>query len=162
MLSLSTARRLKAAGLAWTPGLHDFFAIPDRGLDDRVFVISDVSVDIELLKGQSIVTFNGTSEWAMDYEVMSEVVWMPTEEQLRQQLEQRLAPGSPALKLTRAPPFTTRKCVASPNVFLFMGSPQECARALLRKLRSRRPRERRATCLSIESDTNNHRVHGST
>ena len=103
MLSLSTARRLKAAGLAWTPGLHDFFAIPDRGMDDRVFVISDVSVDIELLKGQSIVTFNGTSEWAMDYEVMSEVVWMPTEEQLRQQLEQRLAPGSPALKLTCAP-----------------------------------------------------------
>ena len=102
MLSLSTARRLKAAGLAWTPGLHDFFAIPDRGLDDRVFVISDVSVDIELLKNQSIVTFNGTSEWAMDYEVMSEVVWMPTEEQLRQQLEQRLANGSPALKLTRA------------------------------------------------------------
>jgi hypothetical protein len=28
---------------------------------------------------------------------------MPTEEQLRQQLEQRLANGSPALKLTRAP-----------------------------------------------------------
>lgn len=104
MLSLSTARRLKAAGLAWTPGLHDFFTIPDRGLDDRVFVISDVSVDIELLKGQSIVTFNGTSEWAMDYEVMSEVVWMPTEEQLRQQLEQRLTNGaSSALKLIHAP-----------------------------------------------------------
>ena len=103
MLSLSTARRLKAAGLAWTPGLHDLFAIPDRDMDDRVFVISDVSVDIELLKDQSIVTFNGTSEWAMDYEVMSDVVWMPTEEQLRQQLEQRLAPGPPALKLTRAP-----------------------------------------------------------
>ena len=104
MLSLSTARRLKAAGLAWTPNLHDFFAIPDRGMDDRVFVISDVSVDIELLKGQSIVTFNGTSEWALDYEVMSEVVWMPTEEQLRQQLEQRLANGaSSALQLIHAP-----------------------------------------------------------
>ena len=93
----------KAAGLAWTPELHDLFAIPDRGLDDRVFVISDVSVDVELLKGQSIVTFNGISEWAMDYEVISEVVWMPTEEQLRQQLERRLANGSPAIKLTRAP-----------------------------------------------------------
>jgi hypothetical protein len=103
MLSLDFARRLKAAGLAWTPTLHDFFTIPDRGMDDRVFVISDVSVDVELLKGQSIVTFNGTSEWAMDYEMMSEVVWMPTEEQLRAALEQRLAPGSrPTLKLIHA------------------------------------------------------------
>jgi hypothetical protein len=104
VLSLSTARKLKTAGLARTLGLHDFFAIPERGLDDRIFVISDVSVDIELLKGQSIVTFNGTAEWALDYEVMSEVVWLPTEEQLRQQLERRLANGaSPAIKLTCAP-----------------------------------------------------------
>jgi hypothetical protein len=103
MISLDSARRLKAAGLDWTPTLHDFFAIPDRGMDDRVFVISDVSVDVELLKGRSIVTFNGTSEWAMDYEVMSEVVWMPTEEQLRAALDQRLTPGSrPALKLIHA------------------------------------------------------------
>jgi len=103
MLSLTTARRLRAAGLAWTPSLHDFFAIPDRGLDDRVFVISDVSVDVELLQSRSIVTFNGTSEWALDYEVMSELVWMPTEEQLRQQLEQRLANSAPALALIHAP-----------------------------------------------------------
>jgi hypothetical protein len=104
MLSLSTARRLKVAGLAWTPGLHDFFAVPERGMDERVFVISDVSVDVELLKGQSLVTFNGTSEWALDYEVMYEVVWLPTEEQLRQQLEQRLANGaSSMLKLIYAP-----------------------------------------------------------
>jgi hypothetical protein len=103
MLSFATARKLKAAGLAWTPRWRDFFAIPDRSMDDRVFVISDMSVDIELLKGQSIVTFNGTSEWAMDYEIMSEVVWMPTEEQLRQQVEQRLANGSPAFKLIHAP-----------------------------------------------------------
>jgi len=103
MIPLDSARRLKAAGLAWTPVLHDFFAIPGRGMDERVFVISDVSVDVELLKDQSIVTFNGTSEWAMDYEMMSEVVWMPTEEQLRIALERRLAPGSrPALKLIHA------------------------------------------------------------
>ncbi len=103
MLSLTMAQQLKTAGLAWTPNLHDFFAIPDRGMDNRVFVISDVSVDVERLKGESIVTFNGTSEWSLDYEIMSEVVWLPTEEQLRQQLERRLANGSPALKLIRAP-----------------------------------------------------------
>jgi hypothetical protein len=104
MLALSTAQRLRAAGLIWTPALHDFFALPDRGLDDRVFVLSDMSVDMELLKGQSIVTFNGTSEWALDYELTSEVVWMPTEEQLRGALERRLAPGElPPLKLIHAP-----------------------------------------------------------
>jgi hypothetical protein len=102
MLALTTAQKLKSAGLTWTPALHDFFALPDRGMDDRVFVLSDMSVDVERLKGRSIVTFNGTSEWALDYEMMSEVVWLPTEEQLRALLEQRL-PAPAALKLIRAP-----------------------------------------------------------
>jgi len=99
VLSLSTARRLKTAGLAWTPALHDFFGVPDRGFD-RAFVISDMSVDVELLKGHSIVTFNGTSEWALDYEMTTELVWLPTEAQLREILEQRLwAELQPALSL---------------------------------------------------------------
>ena len=109
VLSLSTARRLKAAGLAWTPALHDFFGIPDRGFDDRVFVISDMSVDVELLKGRSIVTFNGTSEWALDYEMTTELVWLPTEAQLREILEQRLwAELQPALSLVSA--LDTHQC----------------------------------------------------
>jgi hypothetical protein len=103
VISLSTARRLKAAGLAWTPALHDFFGVPDRGFDNRVFVISDMSVDVELLKGQSIVTFNGTSEWALDYEMTTELVWLPSEAQLRDILEQRLgAELQPALSLVSA------------------------------------------------------------
>lgn len=103
MISLSTARRLKAAGLNWTPRLHDFFGVPDRGLDERVFVISDVSIDVELLKGQSAVTFGGTAEWALDYEMIAELVWLPTEAQLRAELEQRLrAEPQPRLKLVSA------------------------------------------------------------
>jgi len=110
VLSLSTARRLKVAGLAWTPALHDFFGIPDRGFDDRVFVISDMSVDMELLKGRSIVTFNGTSEWALDYEMTTELVWLPTEAQLREILEQRLwAELQPALSLISA--LGTHQCI---------------------------------------------------
>jgi hypothetical protein len=102
MLSLSTARRLRAAGLTWTPGLHDFFTIPERGMDDRVFVISDVSVDIELLQGRSIVTLTDF-EWALDYTVILETVWLPTEEQLRRQLEQRLAMARRPCSLIYAP-----------------------------------------------------------
>ena len=91
MLSLTLARQLKAAGLTWTPRLHDFFAIPDRQLDGHVFVISDITVFVEQLLGYPVVTFHGTPEWALDYVMLTELVWLPTEEQLREALEERLA-----------------------------------------------------------------------
>ena len=90
MLSLSTARKLKEAGLTWTPALHDFFAIPDRGLDDQVFVISDIFVNVEMLRGHLEAPFHGSVEWALDHVVIEELVWLPTEEQLRENLESRL------------------------------------------------------------------------
>jgi hypothetical protein len=141
MLSLSTARRLRAAGLTWTPGLHDFFTIPERGMDDRVFVISDVSVDIELLQGRSIVTFNGTAEWALDYEMMSEVVWLPTEEQLRRQLEQRLTNGAPCvLKLLCAPDGYWCQIQSKGQALAFLGADasEAYAEALLHVLEENR------------------------
>jgi hypothetical protein len=87
MISLPLARQLKEAGLVWRAGIHDFFAIPDRDLDDRVFVITDVMAYLELFRGWPVVTFHGTVEWALDYILTSEVVWIPTEGQLRQELE---------------------------------------------------------------------------
>jgi hypothetical protein len=84
------ARELKEAGLVWRAGNHDFFAIPDRDLDDRVFVITDVMAYLELLRGWPVVTFHGTAEWALDYILTTEVVWLPTEGQLRQELEEIL------------------------------------------------------------------------
>jgi hypothetical protein len=90
MLSLSTAQQLKKAGLIWTPALHDFFAIPGRGLGDRVFVISDVFANVEWLHSHLVVTFHGSVEWALDYILVAELVWLPTEAQLRQELESRL------------------------------------------------------------------------
>jgi hypothetical protein len=141
MLSLSTARRLRAAGLTWTPGLHDFFTIPERGMDDRVFVISDVSVDIELLQGRSIVTFNGTFEWALDYTVISETVWLPTEEQLRRQLEQRLADSAPSmLKLIYAPDGYWCEIQSKGKALAFLGADasEAYAEALLHVLEENR------------------------
>jgi hypothetical protein len=93
MLSLSVAQKLKEAGLSWTPALHDFFAIPDRGFDDKVFVISDILVMVEMLSGRLSATFHGTVEWALDEVVIDELVWLPTEEQLRGELEIRLITG---------------------------------------------------------------------
>ncbi|MFP4322407.1 MAG: pilus assembly protein CpaE [Anaerolineales bacterium] len=90
MLSLDTAKRLKDAGLTWTPAEHDFFYVPIEGLDERVFVISDMSIMIEQMSGVEAVTFNGTAEWALDYLLLAEAVWVPTESQLRAELEKRL------------------------------------------------------------------------
>jgi hypothetical protein len=112
-ITLATARQLKSAGLPWIPAEHDLFAIPDRGLDDKIFVIADMTVLVQILQGTPAVTFHGTAEWALDYLVVSETVWVPTEEQLRRLLEQRLLdpmlnPGDgdgpserPALRLER-------------------------------------------------------------
>ena len=99
MLSLSTARKLKEAGLSWEPALHDFFAVPDRGFDETVFVISDVFANVEWLRGYLSVTFQGGVEWALDYVMVADLVWIPTETQLRQELHQR----QPALQLTSTP-----------------------------------------------------------
>jgi hypothetical protein len=86
MISLQTARRLKAAGLEWRPGLNDFFAIPQRDMDDKIFVISDMLVTIDVLQDMQVVSFQGASEWALDSLVTDETVWMPREEQLREAL----------------------------------------------------------------------------
>lgn len=87
MISLELAQTLKKAGLVWKASHHDFFAIPDRGMDDRRFVIADMMANLDLLQGWPVITFHGTAEWALDYIVTTEVVWMPTEAQLRQELE---------------------------------------------------------------------------
>ncbi len=91
MISLSLAQQLKAAGLVWTPAKNDFFAAPDRGLDEHTFVLSDMTVMLAMLHGQLAITFHGAVEWALDHVLVAELVWLPTEAQLREQLEQRLA-----------------------------------------------------------------------
>ncbi len=86
MIPLTRATQLKEAALKWLPEINDFFAIPDSDMDDRILVMSDMMTSPTTLKGWPTITFHGTSEWAMDYILMEEVVWMPTEEQLRQEL----------------------------------------------------------------------------
>jgi len=86
MISLHLARSLKQAGLIWQAGVNDFFAIPDRGMDDRVFVIADLLANLDIFRGWPVVTFHGSAEWALDYILTTEVVWLPSEEQLRHAL----------------------------------------------------------------------------
>jgi len=91
MIELETARKLKAAGLHWEPAQGDRFAVPERGMDDRVFVINDMATIIEMIQGAEMLTFHGTPEWALDYVYLGEAVWLPDEGQLRELLADRLA-----------------------------------------------------------------------
>ncbi len=83
---METARRLKAAGLAWQPRLHDFFTIPWGGLEERIFVINELATELMNDVDPPIISFNGAVEWSLDYVVSAESVWLPSESQLRELL----------------------------------------------------------------------------
>lgn len=79
----------------------DFFRLPDRHMDERVFVISDMLVTVDVMQGLQVIAFQGASEWALDSLVTTEAVWVPTETQLRLALEAALLDwGRPELRLT--------------------------------------------------------------
>jgi hypothetical protein len=84
-LALELARR----GLPWAPASGDRFYVPDRDLDDEVFVVSGMSIEISELPSGTEMRFNGTVEWALDSIAQTEVVWLPREEQLRDALGDR-------------------------------------------------------------------------
>ena len=87
MLSRDLAVALRDAGLTWTPENGDRFVVPDRDLDDLVFVLSDMVVEeVTLPDGSRVLAFNGTTEWALDALEASEAVWLPSESQLREWL----------------------------------------------------------------------------
>jgi hypothetical protein len=89
MIDLGLARRLRAAGLAWNPLSGDRFVVPDRDMDDEVFVVSNMVVEVHDAPTGQIIGFNGTTEWALDSVEQHQVVWMPGEAQLRELLAGR-------------------------------------------------------------------------
>jgi hypothetical protein len=91
VIAVELARRLRAAGLRWTPAPGDRFVMADpavrvrAGLDD-VFVVSEMTVDVADTPGGPLIRFNGTTEWALDSVEKADVLWLPREEQLRELL----------------------------------------------------------------------------
>jgi hypothetical protein len=83
VISVELAVRLRDAGLVWDPAPGDRFAIPDRGLDDETFVLSDMTIQVYELPKGAIIGFNGTTEWALDDIERDEAIWLPREDQLR-------------------------------------------------------------------------------
>lgn len=86
MVTVELALRLKAAGLVWTPRSGDRFVIAERGMDDEVFVVSELTIDVLDAPTGRLLRFNGTTEWALDSVEQEAAVWMPYEGQLRESL----------------------------------------------------------------------------
>lgn len=83
MLTIDLARRLTEAGLVWQPSSGDRFVVPVNGMEEDVFVISEITVDVHHFTTGDVIGFNGTTEWALDSVEQDKVVWLPREDQLR-------------------------------------------------------------------------------
>lgn len=77
---------LLARHLDWTPRNGDHFFIARDEIRESVFLVSDMVVELVQAHGQSRFHLNGTTEWALDSVEESAVVWLPSEEQLRDRL----------------------------------------------------------------------------
>jgi hypothetical protein len=61
-----------------------------------------MAIRVALLHGQPTVMFQGAYEWALDYILLTDVVWLPAESQLREEVEALLPVSvAPTLRLTR-------------------------------------------------------------
>jgi len=84
-LAIELARR----GLPWRPASGDRFHVPDRDLDDEVFVVSGMAIEVRDLPSGAEMRFNGTVEWALDSIAQEDVIWLPREDQMRAALGAR-------------------------------------------------------------------------
>ena len=96
MIPVRLATRLREAGLTWVPAPGDRFVARDRDMDDEVFVLSDMTIEVHMLPEGRVIGFNGTTEWALDDLAMEEAVWLPREDQLRDRI------GAAFVRLERA------------------------------------------------------------
>lgn len=96
MLTVQLARDLAAAGVLWQPQAGDRFIIDAELLTGDVFWISDLTVEVYHYEEQSLLGFNGTTEWALDAVTLDQALWLPREDQLRTLLGDRLLWIAPA------------------------------------------------------------------
>lgn len=92
MISVELARRLAdalaAGGRTWEPGPGDRFVLPDHDVEG-IFVIADMTIEVEEISTGQLIRFNGTTEWALDSIPATEALWLPREQQLRDMLGDR-------------------------------------------------------------------------
>lgn len=83
MISTDLARDLALAGLRWHPAPGDRFTLEAEDLDEVVYTVSELTIEVHEYPTGTILGFNGTTEWALDSVDMDQTLWLPSEEQLR-------------------------------------------------------------------------------
>lgn len=86
MISVQRAEELAQAGMQWEPRRGDHFVLPHRDMDEQVFVLSDMTIEVHQFPAGEVLGFNGTVEWALDSVERHEALWIPREDQLRELL----------------------------------------------------------------------------
>lgn len=77
--------------------------LPGKDLDEDVFIVSDMTIQVHEFPGGRVIGFNGTTEWALDSVQQQEAVWLPSETQLREKLGgafRRLDNDGPTYRVT--------------------------------------------------------------
>lgn len=91
MISLDLARALlHQSGVLWEPNAGDRFVIEAELLTSEVFWVSNLTIEPQHFADQTVLGFNGTTEWALDSVGLDQAVWLPREDQLRELLGDRL------------------------------------------------------------------------
>ena len=86
MISIELSRALRTAGLTWLPAAGDRFIVDQPDLQTQSFFLSDLTVDLHSFRGEQLLGFNGTVEWALDSVTLDQALWLPHEHQLREAL----------------------------------------------------------------------------
>jgi hypothetical protein len=138
VISSELALRLKQAGLAWRPAERDFFMMPEHNLDEQIFVVSALPALVQNFHSEMSITFHGSIEWALDYVLLSEAVWLPAETQMRALLSDAIGADAP-LRLDRTAAGYRLRIALGPDLLDFNAADAEdaYALALLRVLEKR-------------------------
>lgn len=86
MISLERAQQLDLAGVRWRPVAGDRFIVRSAEMAGEIFTVADMVVEAREYPSATLLSFNGTTEWALDSVQLDETLWLPLEHQLRELL----------------------------------------------------------------------------
>jgi hypothetical protein len=87
MISTELALALRDAGLVWRPRSGDRFQLDEPEFEADVFTVSEMTIEPREYSTGRILSFNGTTEWALDSVALEDALWLPHEAQLRELLQ---------------------------------------------------------------------------
>ena len=87
VISTELALSLREAGLVWHPRSGDRFQLDEPEFEADVFTVSEMTIEPREYSTGRILSFNGTTEWALDSVALEDALWLPHEAQLREMLQ---------------------------------------------------------------------------